>query len=69
LEGSAFDRHIGIDYSGAKTPTARLKGLRVSVAKPGEEPEVEKPASSTSRTPMPGRLDALGIAPNLSLKG
>ena len=25
----AFARHIGIDYSGAKTPTAGLKGLRV----------------------------------------
>ena len=24
-----FARHIGIDYSGAKTPTASLKGLRV----------------------------------------
>ena len=25
----AFERYIGIDYSGAQTPTARLKGLRV----------------------------------------
>ena len=25
----AFARHIGIDYSGAETPTASLKGLRV----------------------------------------
>ena len=26
---SAFVRYIGIDYSGAETPTSRLKGLRV----------------------------------------
>ena len=28
----AFVRHIGIDYSGAETPTASLKGLRVYMA-------------------------------------
>ncbi len=28
----AFDRYIGIDYSGAKTPTSSLKGLRVYMA-------------------------------------
>jgi hypothetical protein len=28
----AFTRYIGIDYSGAETPTASLKGLRVYVA-------------------------------------
>ena len=27
-----FDRYIGIDYSGAETPTASLKGLRVYLA-------------------------------------
>jgi hypothetical protein len=27
-----FTRYIGIDYSGAETPTASLKGLRVYVA-------------------------------------
>ncbi len=27
-----FTRHIGIDYSGAQTPTASLKGLRVYLA-------------------------------------
>ncbi|MGH9380410.1 MAG: hypothetical protein ACRD2Z_07335 [Thermoanaerobaculia bacterium] len=27
-----FDRYVGIDYSGAETPTASLKGLRVYVA-------------------------------------
>ena len=29
---SAFARYIGIDYSGAQTPTASLKGLRVYMA-------------------------------------
>lgn len=29
---SFFQRHIGIDYSGAETPTASLKGLRVYTA-------------------------------------
>jgi hypothetical protein len=28
----AFDRYIGIDYSGAETSAASLKGLRVCVA-------------------------------------
>lgn len=28
----AFARIIGIDYSGAETPTASLKGLRVYLA-------------------------------------
>jgi len=27
-----IDRYIGIDYSGARTPTASLKGLRVYLA-------------------------------------
>ena len=25
----AFDRYIGIDYSGAETPISSLKGLRI----------------------------------------
>jgi hypothetical protein len=29
---AAFNRYIGIDYSGAKTPTASLRGLRVYTA-------------------------------------
>ena len=28
----AFARYLGIDYSGAETPTASLKGLRVYLA-------------------------------------
>jgi mRNA interferase MazF len=33
---SAFSRYIGIDYSGAETPEASLKGLRVYCADLGE---------------------------------
>jgi hypothetical protein len=29
-----FKRYIGIDYSGAQTPTASLNGLRVSLRAP-----------------------------------
>lgn len=41
-----FARHIGIDYSGAETPTASLKGLRVYMAE-GEAAtaEVQPPPS------------------------
>lgn len=35
-----FSRTIGIDYSGAETPTSSLKGLRVYIAS-GAEPPVE----------------------------
>ena len=33
---NGFDLFIGIDYSGAETPTSRLKSLQVYSAKPGE---------------------------------
>ena len=35
-----FTRYIGIDYSGAQTPTASLKDLRVYLAE-GNSPPVE----------------------------
>jgi hypothetical protein len=42
-----FDRYIGIDYSGAQTPTSSLKGLRVYGADLFAVPsEVEPPFSS-----------------------
>ena len=44
----AFDRYIGIDYSGASTPTSSLKGLRVYMA------EVSRAAAEVH--PPPGRL-------------
>ena len=43
---SAFVRYIGIDYSGAETPTASLKGLRVYLAEGDAAPiEVRPPPS------------------------
>lgn len=42
-----FQRYIGIDYSGAMSPTSSLKGLRVYVATPLEGPlEVQPPPSA-----------------------
>jgi hypothetical protein len=37
-----FSRYIGIDYSGAETPTSSLKGLRVYLAE-SEQPPFEAP--------------------------
>ncbi len=43
---TAFTRYIGIDYSGAQTPAASLKGLRVYMADRSSPPfEVIPPAS------------------------
>ena len=43
---TAFVRYIGIDYSGAQTPTASLSGLRVYLAEGGAPPvEVLPPPS------------------------
>jgi hypothetical protein len=44
----AFDRYIGIDYSGAKTPSSSLKGLRVYMADQTSSP-VEVPPPSSHR--------------------
>jgi len=42
----AFDRYIGIDYSGAETPKSSLKGLRVYMAdRNGPPAEVRPPPS------------------------
>jgi hypothetical protein len=42
----AFERYVGIDYSGAQTPTSSLKGLRVYAADRLNTPqEVEPPPS------------------------
>jgi hypothetical protein len=41
-----FGRYIGIDYSGAQTPTASLRGLRIYMAEGAETPaEVLPPLS------------------------
>jgi hypothetical protein len=39
----AFERYIGIDYSGAETPTSSLKGLQVFVADRTDSPEPVSP--------------------------
>jgi len=39
-----YDFHIGIDYSGAKTPTSRWNGLQVYVAQRDEPQIVTSPA-------------------------
>ncbi len=42
----AFDRYVGIDYSGAKTPTSSLRGLRIYMADRAAPPrEVQPPPS------------------------
>lgn len=46
--GPVFDRYIGIDYSGAETPTASLKGLRVYLAN-RLTPPVEVPPPPSPR--------------------
>jgi hypothetical protein len=43
-----FARSIGIDYSGAQTPTASLKGLRVYLAE-GDAPPGEVPPPPSSK--------------------
>jgi hypothetical protein len=52
----SFVRYIGIDYSGAQTPTASLKGLRVYMAE-GGAPPVEVPPR-----PSPRKYTRRGIA-------
>ena len=36
---SQFELFIGIDYSGAQTPTSRVKALQLYAAKAGAKPE------------------------------
>ena len=40
-----FDLHIGIDYSGAQTPTSRLAGLQVYAATTGMPERIASPAA------------------------
>ncbi|HZP88316.1 MAG TPA: hypothetical protein VFB54_16005 [Burkholderiales bacterium] len=48
-----FDLFIGIDYSGAQTPIARLSGLQVYAARAGEAAtKWMSPASSNSARPL-----------------
>ena len=43
---ASFSRYIGIDYSGAQTPTASLKGLRVYAADGSDVPKEVPPPPS-----------------------
>ncbi|MDP2238714.1 MAG: hypothetical protein Q8K18_00955 [Burkholderiales bacterium] len=55
---SGFDLFIDVDYSGAQTPTSRLKELQVYAARPGAAPEqIKTPAiasflASSSKNPQ-----------------
>lgn len=55
-----FDRYIGIDYSGAETPTSSLKGLRVYIADreslPVEVPPPPSPRKYWTRKGIAGWL-------------
>jgi hypothetical protein len=46
---SQFQRYIGIDYSGAATPTTSLKGLRVYSATPTQPPREVSPPPGRSK--------------------
>ena len=46
---SQFQRYIGIDYSGAATPTTSLKGLRVYSSTPTQPPREVSPTPSRSK--------------------
>lgn len=43
---AAFDRYIGVDYSGAETPSSSLKGLRVYMADHSTPPQEVLPPPS-----------------------
>ena len=43
-----FSRYIGIDYSGAKTPTANLPGLQVYMVEGEGEPKQQLPSTKSS---------------------
>jgi hypothetical protein len=60
-----FDRYIGIDYSGAETPNASLKGLRVYLAF-GDTPASEVPPPSSPRKYWTRRGIAEWLAQRLS---
>ncbi len=44
-----FGSHVGIDYSGAETPTSGIKGLQVFVAVGGAEPQLVRTPAGPGR--------------------
>jgi hypothetical protein len=63
VTGMAFDRYIGIDYSGAQTPSSSLPGLRLYIADrvslPVEVPPPVGPRKYWTRREIAERLVAL----------
>ena len=52
---TAFAHYVGVDYSGAQTPTSSLKGLRVYAADQTSSPiEVQPGISGAQRPKAPG---------------
>jgi len=51
----SFKRYIGIDYSGAQTPTASLRSLRIYLAE-GDAPPVEAREREAMEKPCRGTL-------------
>jgi hypothetical protein len=49
LNQPSFARYIGIDYSGAQTPTSSLRGLRVYVTSTQAAPVEVPPPSSAKK--------------------
>ncbi|MGH2359108.1 MAG: hypothetical protein ACRDGM_00985 [bacterium] len=68
---SGFDLFIGIDYSGARTPTCRLKELQVYAAKSGGTPEKQfSPVPSNNKVPWNWtRVEIAAHLINLARKG
>lgn len=67
-----FDRFVGIDYSGAETPEARLPGIRVFVAEGDQEPlerQPPPPARHWSRRSLAEWLADLLSQPSATLVG
>jgi hypothetical protein len=58
----AFARYIGIDYSGAETPTSNLKGLRVYLAEDAASPTEVPPPQSTRTMSLRRYWSRKGIA-------
>jgi hypothetical protein len=56
----AFERYIGIDYSGAETPDASLRGLRIYVADRTSQP-VEIPPPMDQKNIGPGVESRSGL--------
>lgn len=66
MNRTSFNCYIGIDYSGAETPTASLKGLRVYMADRESSPPVEVQPPPSPKKYWTRRGVALWLADRLS---